>query len=289
LITSWVRRGLRPVRKVWKKTKLACGMPGLYRNWPLAMLSLIIRERRPFVVRLRRGVDLCLHAHSLDTYIVNEVWIDRVYTPSAGFAIRDGWVVVDLGGHKGIFSAFAATVAKDVKVYAFEPSPENFVLLSHNIQLNRLSNVKAFNIAVGGQSGESVLHIFPDNGQNSLLQRSNPQLRPISDVTVETWSLSRVLETVASPVNLLKMDIEGMEYEVLFSCPAEHLQKVERIALEYHESVVRTGHSVPELVEFLNRRGFSTHLQPRREILLAERASEKTTSNLVNLNREDPA
>lgn len=275
MTAKWVRRGLRPVHKVWSKTKLALRMPGLYSNWPVAMGSLLARERKPFTVRLRRGVDLSLLARSLDTYIVNEIWIDRIYTPSSRFAIRDGWVVVDLGGHKGIFSVFAATAAKNVKVFAFEPSPENFNLLSHNIALNGLSNVRAFNVAVSGESGESVLHLFPDHGQNTLLQRANQQLRPTSDVTVETWSLARILQEVGAPVNLLKMDVEGMEYETLFSCPPEQLRKIERIALEYHEDVVLTSHRVPELVEFLKQSGFATRLDPAREILLAERLAEE--------------
>jgi len=297
LMAKWVRRGLRPLHKVWSKTKLACSMPGLYVNWPAAIGSLIARERKPVVLRLRRGVDLSLLARSLDTYIVNEIWIDKIYTPSAKFAIRDGWVVVDLGGHKGIFSVFAATVAKNVRVFTFEPSPENFRLLSHNLDLNHLSNVKAFNVAVSGESGKSILHLFPDHGQNTLLQRANQQLRPTSDVTVETWSLARILREVGAPVNLLKMDIEGMEYETLFSCPPEQLQKIERIALEYHEDVVLTSHRVPELVEFLERSGFSTRLDPAREILLAERISEKQVSVkeqdrrsiLVNLVEEKTA
>jgi Methyltransferase FkbM domain len=83
--------------------------------------------------------------------------------------------------------------------------------------------------------------------------------------------MERVLKTVASPVNLLKMDIEGIEYEALLSCPADILQTVERIVLEYHDDRVCTSHSVSELVERLNDRGFSTHLLPSRQMLFAER------------------
>jgi FkbM family methyltransferase len=201
--------------------------------------------------------------------------MDKVYTPSPRFSIRDGWVVVDVGGHKGIFAVFAATSARDVKVYSFEPSPESFACLSRNIGLNSLSNVKAFNVAVGGRNGESTLNLYEENGQNTLLQRSNPRLHPVGSIKVETWSLVRVLTTVASQVNLLKVDIEGMEYETLFSCPDEYLLRVERIALEYHDSLVRVPHRVFELVEFLNARGFSTHLSPGNDILLAERIPDQ--------------
>jgi FkbM family methyltransferase len=271
------------------KARLALRMPRLYQNWPQAMLSLAIRQRRSFVVRLRHGVEFSLHSRSLDTHIVNEIWVDKIYTWSSSFAIRDGWVVLDLGGHKGIFAIFAAISARGVKVFTFEPSSENFALLSHNIQRNRLSNVHPFNIAVGGSDRESILHLYREGGQNTLLQRSNPRLQPVADVKVETWSLGRVLRTVDLPVNLLKMDIEGMEYEALFLCPAEDLQKVERIALEYHEGIVRTPHSTSELVEFLNRRGFATHLQPGREILLAERIYGKAIPAMTHPGRDQAA
>ena len=268
-----------PVRPLTRTVRahyaLAQRMPRLYQNWPLALRSLVTRHRRPIVLRLRQGVEFCVHAPGFDTYIINEIWMDKVYTPAPKFSIRDGWVVVDLGGHKGIFAVFAATSARNVQVYSFEASPENFACLSSNVQRNNLSNVKAFNVAVGGRDGISTLNLHGDNGQNTLLQRSNPQLQPVGSVQVETWSLAKVLERVASPVNLLKMDIEGMEYETLFSCPDEYLQKIERIALEYHDVLVRVPHTVFELVEFLNARGFSTRLSSGNEILLAERISDQ--------------
>jgi Methyltransferase FkbM domain len=119
------------------------------------------------------------------------------------------------------------------------------------------------------------LNLYEENGQNTLLQRSNPQLHPVGSVRIETWSLARVLKTVGSQVNLLKVDIEGMEYEALFSCPDEYLQRVERIALEYHDVLVRVPHTIHDLVEFLNARGFSTYLCPGNEILLAERIPDQ--------------
>jgi FkbM family methyltransferase len=267
IVGNWVRR-IMP--RVQRDASLAWRMPRLYQNWPLALRSLVAWHRQAFVFRLRQGVKFRVHAPTWDTFIINEIWMDKVYTPSPRFSIRDGWVVIDLGGHKGVFSVFAATSARDVKVYSFEPSPENFACLSHNIALNNLSNVKAFNVAVGGRDGESFLNLHEDNALNSLL-RWNPRLQPIASIKVETWSLARVLKTVASQVNLLKVDIEGMECEALFSCPDEYLQRVERIALEYHDVLVRVPHTVFEVVEFLNARGFSTHLSPGNEILLAER------------------
>jgi FkbM family methyltransferase len=226
---------------------------------------------RPIVYHLRDGTKLCASTGTYDLYIINEVWMDNVYTSWLGFSIRDGWVVVDVGGHKGIFSIFAATRAKNVTVYTFEPAPDTFAQLSYNIQQNKLSNIRVFNIAVSDRDGESTLHVYPDSAQNGFLPRSNPALLPVRDIKVETWSMERVLRTIAAPVNLLKMDIEGIEYEVLMSCPAEIFRTVERIALEYHDTRLRTSHCVAELVKSLNDRGFSTYLHPSRQMLFAER------------------
>jgi FkbM family methyltransferase len=259
-------------RKIRRRSWLGWKMARTYRNWPLAILDrLHLIGPRPALYQLRNRIEFSASTHTYDSYIINEIWIDEVYTSSPGFAIRDNWVVADIGGHKGIFSVFAATRATGVKVYSFEAFPGNFALLSENIRRNNLSNVKAFNVAVGGKDGESTLYIYPDSGQNSVLLRSDVGLQPVVEIKVQTWSLTRVLETINSPVNLMKMDIEGMEYDALLSCPADDLQKVERIALEYHDDFVHTPHRVSELIDFLGAIGFSTHLCSGQRILTAER------------------
>ena len=258
------------IREMLRETRLAMGVIQLYRNWPIAFLErLHLLQPRPVVYRLRNGIELCAHTQTRDLFIMNENFLNQVYTCSPGFAIRDGWIIADVGGHKGIFAVFAATRARDVVVYTFEPSRENFSFLSHNIQRNRLSNVRAFNVAVSGKDGELTLHLHREPAQNTFLQR--PDAVPIGDARVESWSLEHVLKTIASPLSLLKMDIEGMEYEALLSCPTEALQRVERIALEYHDGWVHTPNHVSDLVDFLSSRGFSTRLIPDRKILVAER------------------
>lgn len=162
------------IRTLRQRAKLARRMPSLYRNWPLALLSMGIHRRKPLVLRLRDGTQFCVRMRGLDTHIVNEVWADKIYTPD--YAIGDGWTIVDIGGHKGIFAVFAATRAKDIKVYTFEPSPRNFPVLCQNLQLNGITNVRPFNVAVGAEDGESLLYLYPDDGQNTMLRRLTPGL-----------------------------------------------------------------------------------------------------------------
>ena len=256
------------VNKIWK----TCEMVRLFQNWPLAMMDRFhLVDRRPLLYSLRNGVKLHAHAGSLVRFI-NEIWIDKVYTPPPAFTIRDGWVIVDLGGHEGVFSLLAATSARGVSVYAFEPSPSSYRNLCRNIELNALTNVKTFEVAVSSADGEALLHVAHEAGRTSLVQRSDVTLQ--AKIPVQAWSLERVLKVIGSHVNLLKMDIEGMEYEVILSCPREALRRVERIALEYHgESLGRPRFHgrISELVDLLTDMDFSVDVRPEHRILLAQR------------------
>ncbi len=248
--------------KVW-------GMTRLFQNWPLAVLDRShLVPRRPVLYKLRNGVKFLVQARTFDVQVINEIWIDRIYTPPARFSIRDGWTIADVGGQKGIFSVLAATSARGVKVYTFEPSPASFAILNQNIALNALSNITTFCIAASSKDGKAYLHLAADSVCNSLFRRSDVDLT--CGVPVETWSMERVLESIPPPINLLKMDIEGMEYETLLSCPVKRLRTVERIVLEYHDSQIQTGHSTYELIDFLKSSGFATYLNPERRILFAE-------------------
>ena len=258
------------VSEVRRRGQIAWKMARLYRNWPMAVLDrFYLVKPQPIVYRLRNGLQFSVGTR--DAGIINEIWLDGAYTSAPGFAIRDNWVVADLGGHKGIFAVFAATRAKGVKVFSFEPSPENFALLTSNVQRNQLTNVKAFNVAVSNRDGESTLHITPEAWSNTLLEGAGS--RSAGDVQVETWSLSRVLRTIGSPVDLVKMDIEGMEYQALLSCPPEDLRSVARIAMEYHHDPSPNPHTISELIQFLHANGFTTQLYPGQELLIAEHKS----------------
>lgn len=246
-------------------------MTQLYENWPLALLDrLHLIGRRSVVYRLRCGVKFLVLAGSLDVRIINEIWVDKVYTPIPEFSICDGWVIVDIGSQKGIFSVLASTSAAGVQVYAFEPFPQNYSFLCRNIRLNALSNVKPYNVAVGGKDGEAILHLDTTQMDVHSLIRF-PGSTPSGEIPVQVWSLKRVVNSIEPRINLLKMDIEGMEYEALLSCSGEDLERVERIALEYHDDSIPTGHTVSELVEFLESRGFGARLFRERRILLADR------------------
>jgi hypothetical protein len=56
-------------------------------------------------------------------------------------------------------------------------------------------------------------------------------------------------------VDLLKMDIEGAEFDVLMTCPPDALERVRRIAMEFH-NVARGTKDAPSLAAFLRTQGY---------------------------------
>jgi FkbM family methyltransferase len=78
-------------------------------------------------------------------------WIDN---------FEDKAIFWDIGANVGVYSLYAA-VRKDLRVLAFEPSAANFHVLSHNIQLNDLSDrVTAYCVAFSDRTQLGILNLI---------------------------------------------------------------------------------------------------------------------------------
>jgi FkbM family methyltransferase len=143
----------------------------------------------------------------------------NLYEPESTAAIcsllHPGDTFVDIGANNGYYTVIASKrVGAQGKVYSFEPARAAYERLTQNIALNGLSNVKAFQIALSSSGGVGKLfHSQLEDGQNSV--------RPDA-VGGRTWSMSEsvVLLTFDEalpdlPVSVVKIDVEGLELEVL--------------------------------------------------------------------------
>jgi FkbM family methyltransferase len=130
--------------------------------------------------------------------------------------IRDRDVVIDVGAHIGLYSLVAArSVGSAGRVVAFEPSRENFALLSRNVRANGYDHVRLVRAALAGQNGRASLQLSPDNtGDNSLVAPA-PRSSARTVETVETMTLDSYLSSEGSGVDVIKMDVQGGEPQVL--------------------------------------------------------------------------
>ena len=129
--------------------------------------------------------------------------------------------VLDVGSHAGFYSLLASLANAQAKVFAFEPMPQVFAALERNVKLNRLENVRCFNVAVGATSGVQEFY-FPDQEQpissslrSEMLLATFPpgaiKHLPVSVITLDEF----VSEQGITDVDLIKLDTERTEHDVL--------------------------------------------------------------------------
>lgn len=167
-----------------------------------------------------------------------------------GISLREvTGTVVDAGAHVGLFSLRVAPRAS--KVIALEPHPINYALLRLNLLRNGLANVQPVQEALWHERGEVDLCEGPRSGQGSL------ELEHGTAHRVSATSLDAVVAE-SGPIDLLKLDIEGAEFDVLAGASPETLRQVRSIAAELHMKD-REGREF-ELAERLRSLGFQVTL-----------------------------
>jgi FkbM family methyltransferase len=185
---------------------------------------------------------------TMDYWIFNEVYVENSYEVDT-FNEHD--VVIDIGGHAGYFSKLC--MDKGCKnVFAYEAEPNNYSLMKSN--LSNYKHFTAYNLAVWKTSNEYLefytLPNKPNTGLNSFYKThfEEGQFVPIQ---VETISLDDILFKFEK-VKLLKLDVEGSEYEILMN--SKLLHKVEKIVGEYH--IGMTPYNEEILFEYLKSNEF---------------------------------
>lgn len=221
----------------------------LAKNWREILAVKLTQEPLRYII-LRNGVVLRSPEQVSLNFLFHEIWVDEVYAPP-GYEINDGDVVVDIGANIGVFAMYAATRAKGVDVWSFEPFPKNAEYFRENLRSSNLNNIHLYQVAVGGSEGRRVLHV--DNAWilHSLTEEGSDE----DGLEVECITLDRLFGKI-EVCDLLKMDCEGSEYEILYSAADETISKIRRIVCEFNnaDSEVRNGIA---LREFLISKGFS--------------------------------
>lgn len=96
-----------------------------------------------------------------------EFFNDRTYE-EAGIVLRDGDVIFDVGANIGFFTLYLSRTLRTAKVYCFEPIPETYALLQHNVRQSDLE-VRTFNVGLADRSGTTTFQYFPRMNVNSSM------------------------------------------------------------------------------------------------------------------------
>ena len=181
-----------------------------------------------------------IRVKSTDLMALTNVWMINEYDVDS-FKINQNDVVIDVGAHIGLFSLLVSQFCKTGKIFSFEPIRENFDLFVSNLELNHIQNVFPFNVGVSKNSGGLNLFLNDDQSAHSIFPNGS------KSVAVDSTSLQKIFdEKKISACKLLKLDCEGAEYDIIDSLPAEYLDKIQNMVIEYHFADTK-----PELIKNL--------------------------------------
>lgn len=121
--------------------------------------------------------------------------------------LRPDDLVLDVGANIGTHTLYFAAVCR-ARVLAFEPHPESARTLRENVRRNGLeSRVTVHELGLGATTARAALAL--DDAQNL----GHCTLRPAGDGEIEVRAFDDL--QLATDVKLVKIDVEGMEAEVL--------------------------------------------------------------------------
>ncbi len=207
---------------------------------------------------------MCISDESVYEYTLKEYEPDVVRRFTS--AIKPGDIVVDVGANIGYYTLVAArSVGKSGRVYAFEPDPTNFHMLTNNIKANACGNVVPVKKAVCATTGTTQL-LQKKASTHSLFD--HPLAPTKQSVLVETIALDDFLSALSQAdqqrVSLVKIDAEGAEPLILeglvnFIRRKSVLTLICELIPGFYTSghPSRYVHSPADLVCFLQMLGFS--------------------------------
>jgi FkbM family methyltransferase len=208
-----------PVNRL--RDQLSFGGKLAYLIWRATGSSRAIR------VKLRSDAVISIRpAPSDDLTTAFEVFVSEVYGSPRHVSENEIDHVVDLGANVGYSSIFLASRFPHAHITAFEPHPDHAALARENFSLHHAlaSRIELFEQAAGIADG---LKYLTNAGVRSTIQAS-PDVGSIPIAVVDILDVLR-----RAPCDLLKIDIEGSEYEILAS-PRFHSSLARVLVVEWH-------------------------------------------------------
>ena len=132
---------------------------------------------------------------------------------------QEAKVIFDIGAHIGYYALLAAKAQPQAQVFAFEPLPIVFERLKHNLALNNLNNVQAFDFAAGTHGHIADFYHVPQGIPSSSGLSFEFHSRTGVEITatkVRVIALDDFIEEQKlTRLDLIKMDTEETEPDVL--------------------------------------------------------------------------
>jgi FkbM family methyltransferase len=173
--------------------------------------------------------------HNLDYKVVDETWTENVYRIHE-YQFKHNAVFVDVGANIGSVSLYVDSFNKvrdsdnKIKVYSIEPEPHNLLLLEENINNNPTENITVVNNAIWHE--QKNVFITNRGGNSSIVDGSLVESVEVSAITIQDL----IDRYSIDEIDVMKIDIEGAEFDLIVNTPPEILAKIRYLVLEFDKS-----------------------------------------------------
>ena len=235
--------------------------PRTFSNW-LPMLADMAREKvgrgpESLSFEIRTGMRIDCPNRPGARVPVYEIFAEDCYRLEwfLGPLLQRPINVIDIGGHVGTFSCRFAQLHRQAKLWTYEPSSTTASYLRRNVEQNGFADRVTVNeMALSATSGTVV---FDDNGAGSGLNGLVAAGHSTGVATeVQARSFDDMVAAVGAPVDFVKIDCEGGEYDGVLGSSPSSWADVQRVVIETHPVA---GHSWDELRTYFESVGL--HVQ----------------------------
>jgi phthiocerol/phenolphthiocerol synthesis type-I polyketide synthase E len=138
--------------------------------------------------------------------VYHDIFDDDCYRKH-GVTIGDGDCILDIGANTGLFILFLNQIGVNVRVYAFEPAPATFQVLSQNVALHNKLPVEIFNVGLSRETGQANFTFYPRFSNASTLypdesaegaQRGRQYI--IDQIPTVRWPWRHFLTAIPTPI-----------------------------------------------------------------------------------------
>lgn len=177
--------------------------------------NLLVLARRIYADPMERRVAPWFAANGDSTFRLN-------------YSLTEKSIVLDVGGYKGqwasdIFAMYGCTI------HIFEPVPQYAEQIAQRFRGN--SRIVVHRTALGVEDGQTVMGLAEDG---SSLIKSSEKLVDIKIQNVKEFFDSNGI----GEIDLMKINIEGAEYDLLEYMIAENLvERVKNLQIQFHDFV----------------------------------------------------
>ncbi|MFT4661270.1 MAG: FkbM family methyltransferase [Patiriisocius sp.] len=201
--------------------------------------------------------------------LVEDGFYEPEMTHTLNSLLEEGDTFVDLGSNEGYFSILASKLCgQKGGIFAIEPQCRLWNVILNNVSLNKCTNVQIVPFGVGSSSSELTMNLYPtlNSGASSFAENFSFKIsfekirrKIYGQQAVRIIKLDDLEETFPNAIKLIKIDIEGFEFEALKGASKLLQKKVfKHLLIETHAHALESmNQSIEEMNSFLLNHGYS--------------------------------